>query len=243
LFVCQENPMKALILRSDADAAVATARVLTEKGFQILCVDTQKVAYALLRLDTVDLLVMDETIEGQLTHALALSGERRNPYLSTILLTERIGAQTDDLYDLIPCLHALVGVRTPASLLGKLAVASVSNKDAIAARVAQNAQQDAAEEAPVDLTWDGFDITEQAVVATADIEDLPESAALTACKPDLDDFVGPADTVIETPAIAPVFGPFDPLAPPAHIAKVSIIGEGRPVVAPSLQLLSKTAKQ
>jgi hypothetical protein len=40
LFICQENPMKALILRSDADADVATARVLTEKGFQILCVDT-----------------------------------------------------------------------------------------------------------------------------------------------------------------------------------------------------------
>ena len=96
--------MKALILRSDAKASVATAHALIEKGFQILSVDTQAVAHALIRVDTIDLLVMDERIEGQLTHAIALSGERRNPYLSTILLTDRKAHETDDLFDLIPCL-------------------------------------------------------------------------------------------------------------------------------------------
>jgi hypothetical protein len=232
LFICQENPMKVLILRSDAGAAVATARVLTEKGFQVLCVETHKVAYALLRLDTIDLLVMDETIDGQLTHSLALSGERRNPYLSTILLTERIGSQTDDLYELIPCLHALVGVRTPASLLGKLAVASVSNKDAIAARVAHNALQDAAENAPVDLSWDGFDVAEQTVAVPQDeTNNAPEIAAQM---PVLDVFK--ETHAVEMPEVAEIFGPFDPLAPArAHIAKVSIIGEGRPAFSSKLQ--------
>ncbi len=226
--------MKALILRSNADAAVATARVLIEKGFQVLCVESHKVAYALVRLDTIDLLVMDETIEGQLTHSLALSGERRNPYISTILLTERIGSQTDDLYDLIPCLHALVGQRTPAALLGQLAVASVSNKDAIAARVARNEMQDAAEEAPADLTWDGLDVSEQPIAAAA-IDQVVDHEIddVAAIAPSLDDFAEEAVDMLED---MPKFGPVYPLKrAPTHIAKVSIIGEGGPAVAASLQ--------
>lgn len=137
--------MKALILRNDAEAAVATARALIDKGFQILSVDTQAVAHALIRVDTIDLLVMDELVEGQLTHAIALSGERKNPYLSAIFLTDRTQEETDDLYDLIPCLYALVGADTAPALLGKLALSSVSSIEEVVARVAQNQEQDLAE--------------------------------------------------------------------------------------------------
>ncbi len=42
----QENPMKALILRHDAQDAIATSQALADKGFQILCVDTLSVAHA-----------------------------------------------------------------------------------------------------------------------------------------------------------------------------------------------------
>ena len=137
--------MKALILRSDAQASVATARTLIDKGFQILSVDTLAVAHALIRVDTIDLLVMDERIEGQLTHAIALSGERRNPYLSAILLTDRKADETDDLFDLIPSLYGLVGAYTAPDLLGKLAVCAVSNIETALARMAENAAAEAAE--------------------------------------------------------------------------------------------------
>ncbi len=140
--------MKALILRADAEASVETARVLIEKGFQILSVDTQAVAHALIRVDTIDLLVMDERIEGQLTHAIALSGERRNPYLSAILLTDRKGDETDDLYDLIPSLYGLAGADTAPDLLGQLALCAVTSTDLTLARVEEDAAVDAAEAAP-----------------------------------------------------------------------------------------------
>lgn len=52
--IFQENPMKALILRNEANDAVATARVLIEKAVQILCVETPSVAHALIRIDTID---------------------------------------------------------------------------------------------------------------------------------------------------------------------------------------------
>lgn len=137
--------MKALILRNDTEAAVATARALIDKGFQILSVDTLAVAHSLIRVDTIDLLVMDERVEGQLTHAIALSGERKNPYLSAIFLTDRTQEETDDLYALIPCLYALVGADTTPDLLGKLALSAVSCVHEVAARVAQNTARDRAE--------------------------------------------------------------------------------------------------
>lgn len=137
--------MKALILRNDPQAAIATAHALTDKGFQILSVDTLAVAHALIRIDTIDLLVMDEDVEGQLTHAIALSAERKNPYVSAIFLTDRTHEVTNDLYDLIPSLYALVGNDTAPGLLGQLALSSVSNLDDVAARVAQNAAVDLGE--------------------------------------------------------------------------------------------------
>lgn len=143
----QENPMKALILRSDAKASVETAHALIDKGFQILTVDTQAAAHTLIRMDVIDLLVMDERVEGQLTHAIALSGERRNPYLSAILLTDRRAEETDDLYDLIPCLYGLAGSDTAPELLAKLALSAVSNIEAALARVAEVAAVEAAEAA------------------------------------------------------------------------------------------------
>ena len=137
--------MKALILRKDPHAAVATAHALTEKGFQILSVDTLAVAHALIRIDAIDLLVLDEEVEGQLTHAIALSAERRNPYLSAIFLTDRAQDITDDLYDLIPSLYALVGCDAAPELLGQLALSSAHSLEDASARVAQNKEDDLAE--------------------------------------------------------------------------------------------------
>jgi len=127
--------MKALILRQNPQSACAISKVLIDKGFQILCVETLAVAHALIRMETIDLLVMDERFDGQLTHAIALSGERRSPYISAIMLTDRDRAETDDLYDLIPCLYALAGTKISPHILGQLALAAVSNMEEAIARV------------------------------------------------------------------------------------------------------------
>lgn len=225
--------MKALILRSDADAAVSTARVLVEKGFQILCVESYKIAYALVRLDTIDLLVMDEKIDGQLTHSLALSGERRNPYLSAIILTDRIGRETDDLYSLIPCLHALVGSRTPAALLGQLAVASVDNMAATAARVALNAQIDSAEAAEIDTSWDGADPTAQFGATGA-------AEPVVATPRQLDSLVLTGDALNDENDDAATIDTFKPISefvrhPLPYFAQAGVNGDAHPFAKSSIQ--------
>ncbi|MDX8348331.1 imidazoleglycerol-phosphate dehydratase [Cognatiyoonia sp. IB215446] len=181
--------MRALILRHDPIAAVASSRALIEKGFQILCVDTRAAAEMLVRSDTIDLLVMDEKVQGEMTHAVALSGERKNPYISAILMTDRSRDETDDLYDLIPSLYALVGVDTAPSLVGQLALASLVKTTDMLTRVAANTAADIAEEAlPDDLmiepdetpaivadAWDEFEeeLADEALMAAELLEEQP----------------------------------------------------------------------
>lgn len=173
--------MRALILRHDPFAAIASARALIDKGFQILCVDTRAAAEMLVRSDTIDLLVMDEHVQGEMTHTIALSGERQNPYISAILMTDRAREETDDLYDLIPSLYALVGGETAPNLIGQLAVASVVRTADTLARVAENTAADIAEEALPDepraalddapaIAADAWDALDDALLDTAVIE-------------------------------------------------------------------------
>lgn len=177
--------MRALILQNDATAAVATSKVLIDKGFQILCVDTRRVAETLVRMDCIDLLVMDEKVDGQLTHAIALSGERKNPYMTSILMTDRVGADTDDLYDLIPSLYALAGIATSPALVGQLALASVANLEDVQARVAQNAAADQFdEETPDDLAVVPFEASQMASLAEDEM-DIPSYADIIFATPAL----------------------------------------------------------
>ncbi|WP_108814662.1 hypothetical protein [Loktanella sp. Alg231-35] len=149
-------------------------------------------------MDTVDLVVLDERVEGQLTHAIALSGERKNPYQSAIMLTDRPGADSDDLYDLIPSLYALVGTDVKANMLGKLAFSAVSNLDMIASRVDR---QIAAEKAELDL----IEPAEIAVEETAADALFLDAAMLVT--PDDDGESGApacADIAIVAPAMAEI---------------------------------------
>ncbi|WP_296428585.1 imidazoleglycerol-phosphate dehydratase [Yoonia sp.] len=156
--------MKALILRSEAESAAACAQALINKGFQVLCVETRRVAHALIQLDTVDLLVLEERIDGQLTHALALSAERRNPYASVIIVTDRPGAETDELYDLIPCLYGVIGTQSSAALVSQLALSSTENFEEAQARVRRHASRYVDE----DAHDDAWQMTEQELSAEGD---------------------------------------------------------------------------
>jgi len=175
--------MKALILRNDPDAARDTSRALMDKGFQILCVETLSVAHALIRVDTVDLLVMDERVEGQLTHAIALSGERKNPYLSTILLTDRKGDVTDDLYALIPTLYALAGMETSPFIMGQLALCAVSNVEEAQARVARNVAADMLAEEPALPSL--VRVGEPAIIGSSHDDEEPSCADLALAGPEM----------------------------------------------------------
>lgn len=142
--------MQALVLRDDTEAAVLCAKALLNKGFQVVCVENRHIARALLRVDTFDLLVLDERITGRLTHSIALAAERRYPYINTVLLTDRTGPDVDELYDLIPCIYAIAGLDSSPELLGKLAMASIESFEQAEARVRHNLSRFVMDDAAID---------------------------------------------------------------------------------------------
>ncbi len=137
--------MKAIILRDNAADAVQTTLLLARKGFQTFCVSSRDIAKAMIDADTIDLMVMDERVGKHLTHSLALSAERRNPYVSTIIVTDQGAEATDDLYALIPSLYALIGTRTGADMMGQIVLSAVGNADEAARRIDRRLAAEAAE--------------------------------------------------------------------------------------------------
>ena len=186
--------MKALILRKNVTAAISCAQALMEKGFHIAYSETQDFARELIKADTIDLLVMDETIGGRLTHALAHSVERRNPYVSVIMATDRTGSETDELYDLIPCLYGLVGTDSSGLLISQLAIASTETYDEAAARIRRNAALVAEDEdfedsdadlqrAYAEMMGNGATAEQQAGAETEELDVLAAVSRLAAALP------------------------------------------------------------
>lgn len=186
--------MKALILRKNVTAAISCAQALMEKGFHIAYSETQVFARELIKADTIDLLVMDETIGGRLTHALAHSVERRNPYVSVIMATDRTGSETDELYDLIPCLYGLVGTDSSGPLISQLAIASTETYDEAAARIRRNAALVAEDEdfedsdadlqrAYAEMMGNGATAGQQAGAETEELDVLTAVSRLAAALP------------------------------------------------------------
>ena len=138
--------MKALILRDDTEAAVACAQALLHKGFQVVCVENRHIARALLRIETIDLLLLDERIDGRLTHSIALTAERKNPYINAILMTDRTAPDVDDLYDLLPCLYAIAGIASDAALIAQLAMSSIESFEEAETRLRRNMERAQEEE-------------------------------------------------------------------------------------------------
>lgn len=206
--------MKALILRDDPEASVACAKVLSDKGFQVICVETRHIARALLRIETVDVLIMDERLDGRLTHSIALSAERRLPFISTLIMTDRSRSESDDLFDLIPSLYCLLGTDMAAELVARFALSSIENYAEAEARVRRNKARDVEEAAmgPVP-DWELDDIDDAMddepitpLIADADpLEKVESAAQMVAKAPPLakqDIASAPADVIAH--AAAPV---------------------------------------
>ena len=172
--------------------------------------------------DQVDLLVLDETISGRLTHAVALLGELRHPYISTILMTDRQQCEMDELYDLIPSLYAMAGCDVPVSLLGRLAIAAVDNVDEAQKRVARHQAADLAEAALDDVLPEWLDDIECIDDFADEGEPKPDPvAAMVAAiaEPAADEILILTE---KDKAVLPYFG-HRPLSRPAAMGRITPI--------------------
>lgn len=118
--------MQVLILNQDRAAQAEQSAALGVKGFSVICADTVAAALSEIRKGGIDVLVAAERVQGRLSHSVALSGECRNPWMATILLTDRTDPDVDELFDLLPSVHAILGHGVEATAIARLAFTSVT---------------------------------------------------------------------------------------------------------------------
>lgn len=118
--------MQALILSEDPKIHHSLTQALVTRGFQIIHSESVMMATAHVRAWSFDLIIMSESVNGQLTHRVALSAEKRAPHVKTLLMTDRTGEDVEELYELLPSLVSLISPDTSPELTGQIAAACVT---------------------------------------------------------------------------------------------------------------------
>lgn len=119
--------MQVLLMDDDLERHEAVMSAFLKAGYQITATPSLKVATSVLIYGYVDLVIASERIDDKLTHKTALFAEHRNPNVSTIMITDRV-EDIDELYELIPSVHCVVGRETSAELMLSLGRASVESQ-------------------------------------------------------------------------------------------------------------------
>lgn len=146
--------MQALVLTEDRDAMTGISIALFKRGFQVVTADTVAHAMQYADLGVMDLVIMSERVQSQLSHSVALAAELRNADVTTMMITPRNDPDVDELYDLLPSLYGLFGPDLDAGLIAKVAVSGVIGNmyradarlaaaEAKRVQIRENAQDDA----------------------------------------------------------------------------------------------------
>jgi hypothetical protein len=172
------RPMQVMVLEEDRKHQALLAQALMEKGFHVLCVESLDAAECFVRLDVVDVLIIGERVGGRLSHSLALLAECRNPMVSAIVLTDRVGQDVDELFDLIPAIYAILGRDIAPHVVTQLVLSAISGQvhDTPRSRIARRwSAAEAAEQAVKDAESD--DVTDDVAAAMQTVEDKAEPVA------------------------------------------------------------------
>lgn len=118
--------MIALVVQGDPYRAASTTAGLMRLGYQVITVESLRAAEAMSQLGVLDVLIVEERVQGDLTHKLILSAERRNPGVTAIMLTAKTGEASDELYLLLPALYAQLPLTADAATVSKFVHAGVA---------------------------------------------------------------------------------------------------------------------
>lgn len=120
--------MQVLLLDDDTERHEDFMIEFMRSGFHVMATSSFRVAETILAEGYIDLFIAGEEVQGRLTHNTALYGEHRNPSLSTILISDRSPEDVEDLFDLIPSVHCIVGGRVSGRTVIQLGRASVASQ-------------------------------------------------------------------------------------------------------------------
>ena len=105
----RKTRMQVLILDDYPVFQSALSARLRAAGYDVTCAYDVPEALAHLRLGRTRLLIQRAQIAGRGSLAAALAAEFYNANVASVILTDRTGADADELFDLIPSLTGLLG--------------------------------------------------------------------------------------------------------------------------------------
>lgn len=133
--------MQVLILGDDHGQQARLAAAMMKKGFQVICVETARAASSYIRGQFIDVLILAETRSGPIGQSCACVAQSRNPQVSVIVITDRTGAATDELFDEVPLLYGVIGLEMAPGMVAAIALASILPPESGLQRVADPVQQ------------------------------------------------------------------------------------------------------
>ncbi len=119
--------MQALIVHDHPAEIDRLRAVLARRGFMVSFCTDQEAAIKFVRRSVTDLLVLKQVIDGRHTTSVALAAEHFHARAATILLSHRQRRDAVELFELIPSLHAVLGLRPESQMLGTLAISAVQS--------------------------------------------------------------------------------------------------------------------
>lgn len=117
--------MQVLIVDDMTERQENLTIALLRGGFQVTATSNIKLAETCIQCGHVDMMVSVESIGGKRTHGLALLAEYQNPMVSTLLITERTDEDVDELFELMPSLHGLIGTEVSYETIEQLLRGSI----------------------------------------------------------------------------------------------------------------------
>ncbi|KMW58087.1 hypothetical protein AIOL_003057 [Candidatus Rhodobacter oscarellae] len=120
--------MQVLLVTDDLPQQEAIMIPFIKAGVLVTATSSLKVAEAFISTNVVDLLVASERVRGRLSHSTILMAEHQHAHLSTILLTDRTDRDAEEVFELIPSVHALIGTGVPGEVVLQFGRASVVSK-------------------------------------------------------------------------------------------------------------------
>lgn len=180
--------MQALILGDDFGNQTRLAAALMAAGFQVICVESTRAAQSYMGAQIVDVLIVTETRSVRVGQSCACVAHSRNRQVSVLVVTDRTGPATDELFDEVPQLYGVIGFDMPPAMIAGLARASI---------LPPQAGGETGAAAETDAVLPGQSDGAQSPVANS-----PPGAAATISSP------------VDAPELAPVVAPV--VAPVAH---------------------------
>lgn len=117
--------MQALILGDDYSSQARLAAALMATGFQVICVESVGAAASYVRTQMIDVLIVTETRSVRVGQSCACIAHSQNRQVSVLVVTDRTGPATEELFEEVPQLYGVIGFDLPPAMIAGLAQASI----------------------------------------------------------------------------------------------------------------------